>query len=275
MTGWGIAFVAGCALACAATTMAAGPPAARPYTAGELLQKAVDESDVVLLARVRIVAPDTFPAPGGRRRPASLEPIEWLKGGLDGESIDVFGEEGDGSAPVDSAWRALAGVDTLGALVLLRRDGADWLLRRDVIAGFPGGFRPVGQSRFRTVRDSVRRANEGLVIDSLLARADLVVFAGPADSAAARAARVTVERTLAGSVPREPLVLRLPAGAGPPGRGVWVLRDVGGAYEPVPFHRVPWLPHPQLDESIPAAQARLEAGIAAAVARLAARVEDR
>jgi hypothetical protein len=54
-----------------------------------------------------------------------------------------------------------------------------------------------------------------------------------------------------------------------------VLRDTGrGLYEPVPFHRATWTGHPRYGESAAAEQARLEAEIKAAVARLAARVEE-
>ena len=261
--------------------VAAGPSpgagagaAHRPATASELLQRAVDESDVVVLARVSLVAEDTFPAGASRRRPAGLEPVAWLKGGLDAETLDVFTDEAE---EADLAgWQALVGVDTLGAVVLLRRDGADWILRGDPLAGLAGGFRAVTQSHFLAVRDSVSAIVEGLVLDSLLARADLVFVGGPADTAAARAGVVTVERMLAGRAPRGPLTVRTATGAPPIGHGIMALCDTGhGVYEPVPFLRPVWTGRPGRGIEPAAEQARAEADIAAAVARLAARVEDR
>ena len=127
------------------------------------LRAMVERSELVLLARVLAVdalaRPDTLDASGGRLRAAHLEPIAWLKGGLDGDPIEVYMREGGETRRDDPpAWRALAGVDTLGALVALERHGVDWVLRADRRAGMPAGFLRVRQREFRAVRDAVMDA---------------------------------------------------------------------------------------------------------------------
>ena len=95
-----------------------------------------------------------------RRRTSRLEVVEWLRGGLDGEIIEVTTREGGYDPPAPASWHDLAGIDTMGAVVLLRRHKHGWELARLSFASIPEGFRPVPQREFKAYSDSARRGRE-------------------------------------------------------------------------------------------------------------------
>jgi len=109
-----------------------------------------------------------FPQPS--RRMSRLEVVEWLRGGLDGDEIEVGVLEGglfderDQALGRDrrgaQAMFELAGVDTMGAIVFLRKLGRGWVFDRGISESFLDGFRPVPQRAFKAYRDSVLRGRK-------------------------------------------------------------------------------------------------------------------
>lgn len=199
----------------------------RPLTAMERHERLLEASQLVLLARV--VAVDSIrPADSSevqtrmrtqdRLRRITLEPVEWLQGGLDGERIEIDSvvEPGLGGpprvAPFD--WKSVAGVDTLAVLLSLRRldslgfqglSPASWTPDAHPEVGMPGGVRVVPQRTLLAVRDSILRARESFALDSLVARADWIVVLDEDAKRDGRSAgfhvRVKVRETLFGAEP--------------------------------------------------------------------------
>jgi len=169
----------------------------RPLSAMERHERLLEASQVVVLARV--IAVDSIrPADSSevqtrmrtndRLRRVTLEPVEWLRGGLDGERIEIDSIVESGLygpprvAPFD--WKSVAGVDTLAVLLSLRRlvslgfqglNPASWTPDAHPEVGMPAGVRIVPQRMLLAVRDSILRARDGLALDSLVARADWIV----------------------------------------------------------------------------------------------------
>lgn len=268
---------------------ASAAPTVRPYTDAEALAKLVDECELLVLARVLEVdttvraesvtfdpafPPDMIAAmknSGPRLRRSRLEAVAWLKGGLDGDTFDVYSLEGTGAQLVEPpGWRALAGVDTLAAFVALTRRGADWVLRSDPAAGLAAGFRPIGQSGFRALTDSCAAARARLAPDSLLAGADLVAITGPSAEAGAPGNQMAIERVLAGSAPPGEILVRTARARFRPGRRLLALRHTAdGAYEPVPFHRLAWMSGVSPTGLPDATPEKVEVDVMAALERLA------
>jgi len=113
-------------------------PTAHTLSTKELWQLAFKSSDVVMLGRVLapISPPDTSLALGGAGAfsystvHVQLEPVDYLKGALDGDLIEVaysYGELG-----LNSPWpvQHIAGVDSIGAILFLKRAGTGWELAK-------------------------------------------------------------------------------------------------------------------------------------------------
>jgi len=130
------------ALLVTAPNLAASPkvvdPTAHTLSTKELWQLAFKSSDVAMLGRVMapISPPDTSLALGGAGARGfstvhvRLEPVEYLKGALDGDLIEVtysYGELG-----LNSPWpvQHIAGVDSIGAILFLKRAGTGWELAK-------------------------------------------------------------------------------------------------------------------------------------------------
>jgi hypothetical protein len=278
----------------ASTMLWAGQyPPSRPLDGTEVYEKLVDESDLLLIARlVHVDATATaqpLPGPGASsdpsdlpsRRRSILEPVAWLRGGIDGDRIEVIRLEGglDVEMPPRPAWSSAAGVDSLGVLVRLKRLGTDWQVPkwdREIMAH---GFRVLPQRTFLAVRDSVLHARDRLDIDSLTARADLIIVT--ADSVEVRIGkmvtpgRVNVARVIKGTLNATTLALQpwrsfhCEAGA------VLFLRSIGtGHYEPLPMHRTTPMEFdlPEADKGVGSS---IESAVRAALTRLAILKEQR
>lgn len=287
-----ILFLAGPASRSSATLWVVPYPPSRPLDGTEAYEKLVDESDLLLIARlIHVDAPATaqprldpgassnpsdLPIPAPSRRRSILEPVVWLRGGLDGDQIEVIRLEGglDMETPPSPAWSSAAGVDSLGVLVRLKRLGTGWQVPkwdREIMAH---GFRVLPQHTFLAVRDSVLHARDRLDIDSLTARADLIIVT--ADSVEVRIGktvipgRVNVARVIKGTLSATTLALvpwrsfHCEPGA------VLFLRSIGtGHYEPLPMHRTTPMEFdlPETDKGVGSST---ESAVRAALARLAA-----
>jgi len=149
-----------------------------PESLTRLITRLDETKSPQLVALVRVVSVDSValdnayyvdpPKDSGavllpaRRRLSRLEVLEWLRGGLDGEEIEVGMVEGgfldqDGAPP---SLFPLAGVDTMGAIVFLRKQGHGWVYDRGISGSFADGFRPVPQRAFKAYRDSVVRGRK-------------------------------------------------------------------------------------------------------------------
>jgi len=149
-------------------------PKAKTMTTRELWEWAAKKSDVVLLGRV--LAPVSEPMNdttyaaylGVQCVIARVEPIEWLKGKLDGEEIEVRHNWAVDRS--DQRLRAIAGRDTTGAILFLKRRGANWYLLKlkpplppeGPPSDNPGlewalsaGFVPVPQRKFKSLVDQL------------------------------------------------------------------------------------------------------------------------
>lgn len=253
------------ALACACLLLAAalGPttsfsasgltatlPESRSLDPAESYERLVDESTMLLIARVLFVDSTATPieqsrsanAADLRERPIKafgharrvmLEPVEWLRGGLDGETIEVISRETPGMGrSVHLAW--IASADTLGVLVRLQRWGQDWAI--------VDPLRAIPQRSFRAVRDSALQARRGMGIDSLTARADLILVTR--DSLVLRGnerekhGQVRAMRTLKGVLAGPTVDLRVwRSFRCMPGDVLFLHAAGGGEYETIPFHR--------------------------------------
>jgi hypothetical protein len=115
-------------------------PKAHTLSEKELWQLAVRSSQVVLLGRIMApLAPaDTlhYVADGNVIEmpepvfalPIRIEPIEFLKGGLDGDIVEARYRFGGLSRRNPATVTALAGVDTLGAIFFLKQEDHEWWL---------------------------------------------------------------------------------------------------------------------------------------------------
>jgi len=150
-------------------------PKAKTMTSRELWEWAARQSDVVMLGR--ILAPVSDPEPDTSYASylevqcvkARVEPIEWLKGGLEGDEITVvYNWHG---VRTDSRLRQIAGRDTMAAVVFLKRHGSSWYFAKlapPLPADGPpsdnpalewalrGGFVPVQQRSMKSLRDQLR-----------------------------------------------------------------------------------------------------------------------
>ncbi len=124
-------------------------------------------------------------------------------------------------------------VDTLAVLIQLHRSGSDW---------FVGDYlRVLSQSEFRAVRDSIVHSRGRVDVDSLVARADLIIVA--ADSLRIESSHgvdrgsVRVTRRLKGEESASAIRIQPYLGFESSARSVHFLRRIGDAlYEPLPFH---------------------------------------
>lgn len=147
---------------------------AQTMSTRELWEWAGHQSDVILLGR--ILAPVSEPEPDTSYASyldvkcvkARVEPIEWLKGGLDGDFITVtYNWQGDRT---DSRLRQIAGRDTMAAVVFLKRHGRSWYFAKlapPLPADGPpsdnpalewalrGGFVPVSQRGMKSLADQI------------------------------------------------------------------------------------------------------------------------
>jgi hypothetical protein len=110
--------------------------ASAPRTEEEKIAAAIRESQIVVLARV--IGLDSIATPWkpellleAMRRRAVLEPIEYVKGGLDGETIDAYIVESDLRMNPTPPLRQLVHADTLATFFFLRSDKADWYMGAD------------------------------------------------------------------------------------------------------------------------------------------------
>ncbi len=176
--------------------------------------------------------PDSFIARRyeGRKQRVVLEPVEWLHGGLDGDEVEVY-LPNPGNQSIHLA--SMAKVDTIAALIQLRRRGSDW---------FVGDYlRVLSQSGFRAVRDSIVHARDRSGLDSLVARADLVIVAAESllikNGPGVERGTVRVTRRLAGQELASSIEVQPYRNFESVARSVLFLRRIGPAlYEPLPFH---------------------------------------
>jgi len=149
-------------------------PKAKTMTTRELWEWAAKKSDVVLLGRV--LAPVSEPMNdttyaaylGVQCVIARIEPIEWLKGKLDGEEIEVRHNWAVDRS--DQRLRAIAGRDTTAAILFLKRRGSNWYLLKlkpplppegppsnspSLEWALTAGFVPVSQRHFKSLVDQL------------------------------------------------------------------------------------------------------------------------
>jgi hypothetical protein len=149
-------------------------PKAKTMTTRELWEWAAKKSDIVLLGRV--LAPVSEPMNdttyaaylGVQCVIARVEPIEWLKGKLDGEEIEVRHNWAVDRS--DQRLRAIAGRDTTAAILFLKRRGSNWYLLKlkpplppegppsnspSLEWALQGGFVPVSQRHFKSLTDQL------------------------------------------------------------------------------------------------------------------------
>lgn len=213
----------------------------------------MDESELVLLGRLLSIE-DAVPAPGaseldmrrpmgpGVRRILRVEPIEFIKGGIDGDEIEVL----DVRYPAEMReyvsyktgqdhWPEVersAGVDTLGVILFLKNYRSEWMplqrCRND-------GYAVVAQRRWKATVDGLRKDLAATSLDSLVAKSDMVAIVARAGSDSL--VRAMTIRTMRGTPPAAALLIRTPDGIPP--KGLALLRLVGeGLWECVPFHRL-------------------------------------
>jgi len=149
-------------------------PKAKTMTTRELWEWAAKKSDVVLLGRV--LAPVSDPRPdtnyaaylGVQSVTARIEPIEWLKGKLDGEEIEVLHNWAVDRS--DQRLRSIAGRDTTAAVLFLKRRNSSWYLLKlkpplppegppsdnpSLEWALQAGFVPVSQRHFKSLVDQL------------------------------------------------------------------------------------------------------------------------
>jgi hypothetical protein len=149
-------------------------PKAKTMTTRELWEWAAKKSDVVLLGRV--LAPVSDPRPdtnyaaylGVQSVTARIEPIEWLKGKLDGEEIEVLHNWAVDRS--DQRLRAIAGRDTTAAILFLKRRNSSWYLLKlkpplppegppsnnpSLEWALSAGFVPVSQRHFKSLTEQL------------------------------------------------------------------------------------------------------------------------
>ena len=122
-----------CLTAPAQADLYAVDPKAHTLSEKELWQLAVRSSQVVLLGRIMapLAPPDTVHQFGDMVIYAlrvRIEPIEYLKRGLDGDIIDARYRFGGLSRRNPATVTSLAGVDTLGAIFFLKQEEHEWWL---------------------------------------------------------------------------------------------------------------------------------------------------
>ncbi len=209
----------------------------RPLDGIEAYEALVDDSQLLLIARVIRVDSTTVPVPEFpelTRRRCLLEPVEWLHGGLDGDEVEVFFvDKGISDVRHFRSWPSLAGIDSLGVLVRLHRIGSDWTVMP--------WFRILPQRSIKAVRDSIVHARERTGIDSLAARADLIVVVADSTHIVKRAKLdsgvVRVVRRLKGEDSSPQISIRPWQQFRCAAREVVFLKRIGPAlYEPLPFH---------------------------------------
>ncbi len=145
----------------------------RSLTPRERVEYAVESSSLVALARVISMAPDST---HGTSRPGwvlQLEPLQFLKGGIEGDRIDAFLER---DTPNASNYLSLVGKPNHAAFVFLVREQNNWTLHGRDHPQLSFAADTIPQRRWAAAEDSMRRIVEGLSLDSTLARADFVGF---------------------------------------------------------------------------------------------------
>jgi len=140
-----------CLTAPAQSDMYAVDPNSHTVPEKELWQLAARSSQVVLLGRVMapMASPDTLHQIGDMVIYAlrvRIEPIEYLKGGLEGDIIDARYRFGGLSHRNPATVTLLAGVDTLGAIFFLRQEEHEWWLA-SIQPAYPGHGRPSDSSK--------------------------------------------------------------------------------------------------------------------------------
>jgi len=191
-----------CTAGTANADLEVGDPRGHTLSTKELRQLAVRSSEVVLLGRIMVpmapvdTLPDTIridgrlthlPLPVYVAR-IQIEPIEYLKGGLEGDIIDAryrFGGEGPFTALAVSS---LAGIDTVGAVFFLKQSGHEWWLAKITPRLPPNdgrsenpvleqemreGLVPLPQRKWTDTLDQVRAWIQEMPPDSLKARRSL------------------------------------------------------------------------------------------------------
>ncbi len=164
----------------------------RPLDGLEVYERLLDQSELLLIARVirfdstttEIVRQfDSLVPRDVRIRRSILEPVQWLRGGLDGDEIEIITTEEPDPKPLESiehfvhhpTLERIARVDSMGALVRLERTKLGCFVARWGGYGMDSGFRILPQRSFRALRDSIVEARERSSLDGLVARADVIV----------------------------------------------------------------------------------------------------
>jgi hypothetical protein len=166
--------------------------------------------------------------------------LEYLKGGLEGDRIEVripdpFSEHGRDSSRTPTT--RLAGEDTWAVVLFLWSSKGAWYAGD----GSEGGIEPIRahQSRWKAVADSLRHTIDGMSLDSTLARADVVAIAHrETKKPSSKQITLTLDTVLAGRPKGKQLELRTWYGSFPQGQHLVCLRRAkDGIYEPIPFAR--------------------------------------
>lgn len=220
----------------------------RPLSDEEEMAYALDANTIVVLARV--IKVDSTSAVRLKREWGhaswTLEPIEFVKGGLDGDHIEALtSNEETSRALLDSK---AVGADTLAVLAPLSAYDGDWLFRS---MSFTRQVRVMvaPQRKWKSELERVRSVLAQSDPDSLAANADLIVIGAPLSPGAVGFILFKIERLLKGAS-KERYILVRAIHSLPEGRQLLYLRrepnsDV--SYETIPFHSV-WSRFPAIHE---------------------------
>ena len=218
----------------------------RPVTPREILIYHVDFDHIVVFAR--LLRSEPWNDGNGVGWKFELEPITYLKGGLDGDRLEVryHSREVASQAEYDRITRPfldLVGKETTAGVFFLRRNEGAWDVDPTIQGGLEQPLLRAPQSHWKALTDSVAAIIQDASLDSTLRRADLVaiVHYDPQQPRTQGAAKKTVplvlDQTLAGSAPHS-IRLRTLWGEFPDGQHlVCMKKGRDGIYEPLPFTR--------------------------------------
>jgi hypothetical protein len=173
----------------------------------------------------------------------SVEPVAYLKGGVDGDRLDAFVAQVDlrdqefipGEDAVRRIFGAGVGIDSVGYFLFLEPDEGVWRVRTEQRVELRLRPSPIRQFFWKAAVDSMRSTLHAGSLDSTLSRSDLVAvvenISGRDRHCQARVKHVLHETAQTDSV----ITIRLYAGWPADGPQVVCLKRLAaGDYEPIP-----------------------------------------
>jgi hypothetical protein len=218
----------------------------RPVTTRERIAYYADTNAIVVLARV--TRADSSQDKDGTGWKLEIEPIEYFKGGLDGDLVEVriYSREVMSQREYDRIFQPylrLAGKPSSAAVFFLHSYEGAWLLQPTVYHGLELAAIQAPQSKWKSLSDSLEKIIGNAGLDSTLRRADLVAIAhfdverAKKGQGAKGTVPLILDDTLAGKGSRSVRVRTLYGGFPEGQHLVCLKRGRDGIYEPIPFTR--------------------------------------